>query len=237
MFIVVERGKDIVGTLFAATDGLPVAWVRVATLDDQVSIDEWLDLSLPVLLEGLRHHGTQTVAWMDWGAWAGTALEARGFRRLADVITLAKHDRALPKTPLAPAQVRPVTDDDAPAIVTIDRAAFTAHWWHTEATQRQRISSSLYFVVAEVEGAVAGYADGDLHPPRAHLNRLAVHPAYQGRGIGASLLHHALQTFWRGGATEVSLNTQTENLASQRLYRRFGFVPTGDVMTAWELAL
>jgi ribosomal protein S18 acetylase RimI-like enzyme len=71
----------------------------------------------------------------------------------------------------------------------------------------------------------------------AHLNRIAVHPAHHGRGIGAALLYDALHTFWRQGVEHVSLNTQSDNQESQRLYRRFGFETTGDYATVWELQL
>jgi ribosomal-protein-alanine N-acetyltransferase len=71
----------------------------------------------------------------------------------------------------------------------------------------------------------------------AHLNRIAVHPAHQGRGVGALLLHDALRALWKLGAERVSLNTQTDNYYSQRLYRRFGFEPIGDSVTVWEREL
>jgi RimJ/RimL family protein N-acetyltransferase len=51
------------------------------------------------------------------------------------------------------------------------------------------------------------------------------------------LLRDALRAFWRRGARQVTLNTQVDNHRSRRLYRRFGFEPTGDVVTAWELRI
>ncbi len=77
--------------------------------------------------------------------------------------------------------------------------------------------------------------EGVLHLPRAHINRIAVHPDQQGHGIGTLLLRNALPTLWQYGAERVTLNTQTDNRYSQRLYRRFGFEPTGDLVSAWDL--
>jgi ribosomal-protein-alanine N-acetyltransferase len=236
-FVVLERDRVVVGVLFAWPDESPVAWVRLAALDDELDADQWLDLALPPILDGLRRLGTQKLAWMDYDGWAEPYLKARGFKQLTQVITLAKFDRALPQTNATDVYVRPTADADIPAVAIVDRAAFTPHWWHSELTLLRRAAVSSHFVVAEVAGSVVGYAEGDLRLPVAHLNRIAVHPTYQGHNIGALLLSDALRAFWKLGAKQISLNTQTDNQYSQRLYRRFEFKPSGDRVTVWELAL
>ena len=237
LFMVIERGRTLVGALFAYPDESPVAWVRLAVLDDHCDVEEWLDLALPPILDGLRRRGTQVLAWMDHGEWAGPYLKGRGYRRLAEVVTLIKCDHAVPEpgTGGADVRLRPAPERDVAAVVAIDRAAFTPHWWHSAATLCRRAAASSHFAVAELAGAVAGYAEGEVHPPAAHLNRVAVHPAHQGRGLGTLLLCDALRAFWRQGAQQVTLNTQTDNHKSRQLYRRCGFEPTGDTVTAWEL--
>lgn len=236
-FVVVEREGIVTGALFAWSDETPVAWVRLAVLDDALNVGEWLDLALPLVLDELRRRGTEALAWMDYGGWAGPHLRARGFRPLTEVMTLVKFDRVLPDVSGADAHLRPVLEADILAVVAVDQAAFTPHWWCSEATARRRAAASSHFAVAELAGKVVGYADGDLRSPAAHLNRIAVHPAHQGRGVGARLLNDALRGFWRRRAEWVTLNTQADNHYSQRLYHRFGFEPTGNVMTAWELQL
>ena len=237
LFVVLEREGAMVGALLAWPDESPVAWVRLAALDDKLDVDEWLDLALPLILDGLRRRGTRSLAWMDYGDWAGTHLKAHGFERLVDVIALAKFDRTLPAASGASAYLRPAADADIPAVVAVDRAAFTPHWWHSEDTLRRRAVASSHFVVAEVAGSVVGYAEGELRLPDAHLNRIAVHPDHQGHGVGALLLRDVLRAFWQSEANQVSLNTQTDNRFSQQLYRHFGFEPLGSTMTAWELQL
>jgi ribosomal protein S18 acetylase RimI-like enzyme len=150
-------------------------------------------------------------------------------------MTLNKLDRALPDTISTHARLRLASDADIPAVVAVDRAAFTPHWWHSEATLHRSTAASSYFAVAELAGGVVGHAEGVLHLPTAHINRIAVHPDHQSHGIGTLLLHNALPTLWQYGAERVTLNTQTDNHYSQRLYRRFGFEPTGDLVSAWEL--
>ena len=237
LFILLEREGAVTGALLAWPDESPVAWMRLAALADGQDIAEWLDLTLPLVLEGLRRRGTRSLAWMDYDGWAGLPLEARGFERLTDVIALVKFGRALPDVSGASVCLRPATDADVPAVVAVDRAAFTPHWWHSEDTLRRRAVASSHFVVAEVAGSVVGYAEGELRLPDAHLNRIAVHPDHQGHGVGALLLRDVLRAFWQSEANQVSLNTQTDNRFSQQLYRHFGFEPLGSTMTAWELQL
>jgi ribosomal-protein-alanine N-acetyltransferase len=236
-FVVVERSRAVVGALLACPDESPVAWMRVATLDDGLDVGKWLDLALPPVLNRLRHLGSQTLAWMDYGGWAGPHLEARGFDPLTEVVTLAKFDRNLPDVSDAAAHLRPMSRTDIPAVVAVDRSAFTPHWWQSEDTVRRQATASAHFVVAEVAGKVVGYAEAVLRLPSAHLNRIAVHPTHQGKGIGALLLQGALRALWHQGAELVTLNTQSDNRFSQRLYRRFGFEATGDSVTVWELRL
>ena len=235
LFIVIEHKGSVIGALFAWPDDSPVAWVRLAALDDALDVGVWLDLALPVVLDGLRRRGTQKLAWMDYGGWAGPYLSTRGCQRLTEVVTLAKFDRVLPDTSAPDIRSRPASDADVPAVVAVERAAFTPHWWHSAATLHRRAATTSYFVVAELAGQVVGYAEGERHFPTAHLNRIAVHPVRQGCGIGTRLLHDALLAFWQYGADEVTLNTQADNHYSQRLYRRFGFEPTGEHTTVWEL--
>jgi ribosomal-protein-alanine N-acetyltransferase len=237
LFVVVEQGRVVVGALFAWPDDSPVAWVRLASLLDSVSAEEWLDAALPPLLRVLRSRGARRLAWMDYWEWAGPHLASRGFAPLTDVETMAKTDRVLPPASQLAATVRPAGTDDIAAIASVDVSAFTPHWRYSQATIAQRFRASPLFIVAEIDGAIVGYAEGDIRSPTAHLNRVAVHPHHQEQGIGALLAQHALRGFWQGGADQVTLNTQTNNQRARRLYRRLGFKPTGERATAWELAL
>jgi ribosomal-protein-alanine N-acetyltransferase len=237
LFVVVERGRVVVGALFAWPDESSVAWVRLASLMDQVSVDEWLDAALPPLLPALRRKGARRLAWMDYWDWAGPYLAARGFLPITDVETMVKADQALPPSGEAPAMVRPAVAADIASIADVDTVAFEPHWRNSRATVARRFRASPMFIVAEIGGSVVGYADGDIRPPAAHLNRVAVRPECQGRRIGEALVRNALRGFWASGAQKVTLNTQAHNIRARRLYRHLGFEPTGERATAWELSL
>ncbi len=237
-FIVVERDDRVVGALFAWADASPVAWARLAVLDNALDLEVWFDLALPPLLARLRGLGLAGLAWMDYGGWAAAALEARGFTPLVEVVTLSNRDRTVPDV-AGPAEVRirSASEDDLAAIVAIDQAAFAPYWWRSPETLRRRARGRSRLAVAERAGGVVGYTEGQLHLPASHLNRIAVHPACQGEGVGALLLRAALRDLWQSGVEEVALNTQRDNDLARRLYRRFGFEPTGDFVVVWEMDL
>jgi ribosomal-protein-alanine N-acetyltransferase len=236
-FLVVEMDGGIEGALLAASDESPVAWVRLAAVGPDMDVGQWLDVSLPPILRHLRAQNVHELAWMDDGEWARPSLEAWGFRAMTEVMTLSKTDRTVPPVGPRDVRLRPANESDFAALAAIDRKAFVPAWWRSEGSMRRRAATASRFSVVERRGEVIGYAERELHPPEAHLNRIAVDPDHQGQGIGALLLEHALVAMWRRGAETVSLNTQRSNRRSRRLYDRFGFEATGDCVTVWVLPL
>lgn len=236
-FVLSETRGRIEGALLALADESPVAWVRVAAVADSLEIGDWLDASLPPIVGQVAATGAEALAWMDYQGWAGRYLAERGFAPAVRVVTLDKKDRAIPDGSTPPVRLRQPTKDDFAMLADIDRRAFTPMWWRSESSVRQRGKATSRFTVAELEGEVVGYAEWECGLSAAHVNRLAVDPRYQGRGIGALLLTRVLEALWNCGAQTVSLNTQASNHRSQRLYDRFNFRPTGESVIVWSLPL
>lgn len=87
---------------------------------------------------------------------------------------------------------------------------------------------------AEVSGAhspvpLAGYAITGRAERTGYLQRLAVHPDCQGRGIGFSLTRDSVLWMQRHHLTRAVVNTHTDNIAALHLYQRLGFriLPNG----------
>ncbi len=235
LFVVIERQRTIVGAFLACPDDSPVAWVRVAAIEDGMDVEPWLGLVVPATAEHLCQRGVQSLAWIDYRGWASPHLQAHGFHRLTDVITLAKDDGDLPERSAADVLLRVATAADIPAIAAVDHNAFTPHWWNSAAALHRHSAAAACFYVAAVQGQIVGYVEGELQRYSAHINRIAVAPERQAHGVGSALLEHALRIFWRAGADQVTLNTQCDNVASLRLYRRFGFEPIGSRVAVWDL--
>jgi ribosomal protein S18 acetylase RimI-like enzyme len=82
--------------------------------------------------------------------------------------------------------------------------------------------------VAESKEGIVGYQLTTGHGPRAHLARLAVHPSLQGHGVGRALLSDLFAYLTQMGTIRLSVNTQSNNKASLRLYKSMGFTRTGE---------
>jgi ribosomal-protein-alanine N-acetyltransferase len=91
-----------------------------------------------------------------------------------------------------------------------------------------------YFKVALAGQEIVGYQFNEVVKTDGHLARLAVLPAWQGRGIGTRLLAEAVTYFGQNGAERILLNTQEDNERARRLYGHFGFHPTGERVPVWQ---
>jgi ribosomal protein S18 acetylase RimI-like enzyme len=81
--------------------------------------------------------------------------------------------------------------------------------------------------VAEIDGAIVGYANLHERDGAAHLSYLFVDPAYQRRGIGTRLMERALDEARRRGHLRVTLGTAVLNRPARRFYERAGWRDTG----------
>jgi len=80
--------------------------------------------------------------------------------------------------------------------------------------------------VWEQDGRVVGNVTATPENPatgRWFVSNVAVHPAFQGRGIGRRLMEATLEGIRRRRGRCVVLQVRTDNEPAQRLYRRLGF--------------
>jgi ribosomal-protein-alanine N-acetyltransferase len=171
---------------------------------------------------------------MAWSAWLADKLPERAFEPMAHVVTLRKDDMTVPPLPPGKASVREANSADLDTITAIDHAAFEPDWWYGQTTFFRAMRSASYFVVAERDVQPVGYAFVHVSSTQAHVTRLAVHPAHQRQGIGALLLADLINHSRTQDVDTFTLNTQTYNENSLRLYRRFGFTETDTVVTVFS---
>ena len=70
---------------------------------------------------------------------------------------------------------------------------------------------------------LAGYAVTGRADHHGYLQRLAVHPSHQSRGVGLSLTLDSLMWMQRRRLTRAVVNTHTDNTVALGLYQRVGF--------------
>lgn len=233
-----ESDARIVAFGMGVRDASPLAWLRTLVVEDGLGADVALDVLLPPLSDALRLQRVPALACLAWAEWLAERLPGRGFAPMAHIVTLRQDRGEAPAFDVARrVTVREARPADLGAVAIADHAAFEPDWWYGRGTFDRMLRSPARFVVAERDGELIGYAFGDALGLQAHIVRLAVHPAHQKQGIGAQLLA-SLVSHWRAqGVDAITVNTQTYNEASLRLYRRFDFSPIGQRVTVWRLDL
>jgi len=113
---------------------------------------------------------------------------------------------------------------DRPAVLRVDRAAFAPFWQFDEqglVDARSATPTSRFRVVADDD--VIGYAITGRGGGIAYLQRLAVMPRCEGRGIGTTLVLDAFRWAMRHSCSSMLVNTQETNVRAVRLYEQLGF--------------
>lgn len=121
----------------------------------------------------------------------------------------------------------PVTLDDPELlqqVIAADHAAFPWIWWNSPGEFQWWMSQpSVEVWAGMIDGQVASYYGTTYFQSMGHLDRIAVHPDWQGKKFGLETLTIAMQRMARMGLQRAALSTQLGNPVSQRLYERTGF--------------
>lgn len=144
-----------------------------------------------------------------------------------------------------PYQVEPMTWDDVPAVMEIERESFPLPW--SSYTYRHELTEnkhSHYCVVrsrlADADwrvwwkrllglGAlpIVGYGGFWLIADEAHISTIATAPRHRGKGIGELLLVNMIEQAGEMNASMMTLEVRVSNQVAQNLYLKYGFVITG----------
>ena len=169
-----------------------------------------------------------------------------GFRERERLIVLRREIRD--GDAVAPTGDRRARRSDRPGVLAVDHAAFERAWRldgqgldeALAATPRVRFrvaDAPVGTVIDAPENSVAGYVICGRAGKAGYLQRLAVHPVAQGRGIGRTLIASSLAWLQRRGAHDIIVNTQATNQRAIDLYRATGFEPDRSELIVLEIDL
>jgi ribosomal protein S18 acetylase RimI-like enzyme len=104
--------------------------------------------------------------------------------------------------------------------------------------------------VADIEGEIAGFAaiTTDQEPEYADVgwdidelsivvHRLAVDPAFQGKGVAVALMLQAEQIARERGVKVLRVDTNAQNQATQRLFPKLGYALAGEIQLGFRPGL
>jgi ribosomal protein S18 acetylase RimI-like enzyme len=207
--------------------------------EQAVQIDEWSRSN--------RIRGLYFLSRADDPATIQTA-EKHGFG-LVDIrvtferVVMNSHDSARPAPP-AGTSIRPVQPDDLPGLQAMARTVHRETRFFNDSHFPRQRAEDLYstwitlesqgraqtvLVAASVANQPLGYVSChlDLVRREGQIGLVGVGPEVRGRGIGKNLVLAAIDWFRTQGVHEVTVVTQGNNPAAQRLYQQCGFLSRG----------
>jgi ribosomal protein S18 acetylase RimI-like enzyme len=79
-------------------------------------------------------------------------------------------------------------------------------------------------LVADEDGEIVGAVMAGYEGHRGAINYMAVHPDYQRKGLGKTIMEDAVARLRALGCAKVNLNVRTSNLGVIDFYKSLGFV-------------
>lgn len=118
--------------------------------------------------------------------------------------------------------LREMTAADVAAVAVLERSCFSDAW--SEKLLSEMLSSGMDGAfVLEDGGSIIGFVNPRVNAPEGELMRIAVMPAYRGKGLSNLLMKRAMLYFSQHGAKDVTLEVRTGNTPAVALYESFGF--------------
>jgi [ribosomal protein S18]-alanine N-acetyltransferase len=113
------------------------------------------------------------------------------------------------------------------SVLRIEAQVYPRPWSLSLFMSELALRTSRAYMVARVDGMVAGYAGMMLAGEDAHITTIAVDPEWHRYKIGTRLLLHLVREAIQRDARHVTLEVRVSNEPAQALYRAFGFRPAG----------
>lgn len=123
--------------------------------------------------------------------------------------------------------VAPLRTRDLKAVLRIEHEVFDEAWSRRLFEEELAQRTSRAYRAAWVGTDLVGYAGQMSVDDEAHVNNIAVAPAWTGRRLGTVLMADLVRTALARGSAHLTLEVAVGNEPAQALYRRFGLAPVG----------
>lgn len=123
---------------------------------------------------------------------------------------------------------REMTLPDVEQVYQIELSCFTQPWSiESLIGELTRNNDVAYYVVAECDGRIVGYAGVWIMFDEAHMTNIAVVPEYRRQGIARNIILNMMNEALRRGATQMTLEVREFNYKAQNLYASLDFTKAG----------
>ena len=235
-FLIEKIGENIQAVFCAVPENRQIAWMRVFGITKTQSLTPTWDKMLSKAIRVLQKNKIRALASLSLHSWYRKLLERSGFDHSQDIVVL-EWQGALPDQSRlnSSIEIREMLITDLTDVDEIDRLAFRPLWQNAPVGLAKAFNQPGISTVAIKDGCIVGYQISTAMTIYGHLARLAVHPDCQREGIAFTLVYDLLKRFEKRGFLRVTVNTQSDNIASLRLYDKFAFQATGEKIPVFTL--
>jgi ribosomal protein S18 acetylase RimI-like enzyme len=234
-YLVLENRGEMIAALACAPDPPAVAWLRLFVNSGRLPVQESWQLLWEKAHAELAGKGHFVFAAIVLKDWLLEILISNGFTTRQSIIMLER-DGGVPVNSSQPPEIsiRSMQPFDLPVVAEVDAAAFELLWQNALPVLERAYPQTEWATVAESNGQVIGYQLSTRHALGLHLARLAIRPSAQGKGLGYALVADLIERANQRGITHLTVNTQSDNATSLKLYQRLDFRDTGERYQVFE---
>lgn len=112
-------------------------------------------------------------------------------------------------------------------IYRIEELSFPDPWSKKSFTEELKNERAHYLVIANEEGIVMAFGGFWDIVGEAHINNIAVHPDFRGKGLGNIIVEALIDEAKEYKLTDMTLEVRASNETAQNLYKKYGFKIAG----------
>ena len=117
-------------------------------------------------------------------------------------------------------------DDHVSQVAQLEKLCFSDPWSENSVASELENPLSLW-LVAEENGAVAGYVGSQTVLDETDMMNIAVHPDHRRQGIAAALIEALIEELKGKGSHCLTLEVRASNESARSLYEKLGFQQVG----------
>ncbi|HEX9061842.1 MAG TPA: ribosomal protein S18-alanine N-acetyltransferase [Clostridia bacterium] len=119
-----------------------------------------------------------------------------------------------------------MTTEHIDDVLIVERLSFRIPWSKASFIDELKNGLSVY-IIARVNGKIAGYAGMWKVVDEGHITNIAVHPEYRRNGIGSALLEKLIEFSVSQNIKRMTLEVRKSNMYARKLYEKYGFLDGG----------
>lgn len=205
-------------------------WIRMAALKGATSLRT--GALFPASTQAFREAGFHPVDTL-------TLLECNLEAPLPIALSTSRFTSRNATAKLTRAPLRRLRFADLSEAATIDRNAFDPPWNNDPDTLMEICKATPHYRSRSVieHGRMNAFAISGRTSSWGYIQRVAVEPLAQRRGLGRTLVIDSLEWMLRRKVSRVMVNTATDNHGAIALYRSIGFEPRPEPLVILELSI